>query len=642
MIQDGQIVGAVVSFTDISDRRATEAAREAALMEARRLAQVRSDFLANMSHEIRTPLNTVLGAAQLGRRESGDVRTQENFSRILDAGQFLLGLVDDVLDFSRIEAGKLSLENQPFELGEVIDRAINLIAPRAYDKGLRLQVEEDPALPSACRGDSLRLAEILVNLLTNAVKFTEAGQVRLTVFPQKEGLLFRVEDSGVGIAPDQLARLFSPFEQGDGSTTRRFGGTGLGLSICSRLTQLMGGTLDVTSQLGQGTTFDLYLPLSAVSPPFASLQGTTVIMGGLDSQEAQPLAASLQARGAEVMVVTPAAAFAIPKGQLVIRREDLEARANLRAVQRAISRGQGVLVVCTPGTGQTLPPSLREGARRLERPLRLRHLIKNPSIPSAVPASGKRLEGLRLLVAEDNVVNQWLLKEMLLSEGAVVTCVNNGRLVVEQLEQHGFQQIDLILMDIQMPEMDGYQATRCCRELAPQLPVIGLTAHALEEERQRCLAVGMVEHLTKPADLEKLVAAIRHHTGRSPNYPGVNKEEGRLDHEALTRRYGDKPGLFGELATVILEANASVPDQLRAAATAGNWADLGKLAHSLRGMSGLLMAHDLEALAQQTERAARISDGHAQNLGLTLAATLENLLAEVARLEDSSPPVADG
>ncbi len=397
---------------DITERKAMEATQERARREAEDLARAKSEFLANMSHEIRTPLNGVLGLAQVGFRGNEGRKAQHTFGRILESGRLLLGVVNDILDFSKIEAGRMEVERVPVNLHGLLRQALALHGERASAKGIALTLEKAPHFPTACLGDPLRLAQVLGNLLSNAVKFTESGQVilRAALEPEdgRETLVFRVTDTGIGMDPNQIGRLFTPFEQADGSTTRRFGGTGLGLAISRSMAQLMGGEIRVHSQIGQGSRFELRLPFQA------------------------------------------------------------------------------------PAAGEMAAGKMATG--------------KNAAHPK-----GTSLAGLTLLAAEDNDVNRLVLEEMLATEGARLDLVENGRLAVERVLAVGPDYYDLILMDVQMPEMDGMEATRRIRELAPRLPIIGQTAHALPEERERCLEAGMVDHVAKPLEQDELIAAILRH-----------------------------------------------------------------------------------------------------------------------------------
>lgn len=386
---------------DISERVAMEQARENALKEAERLARLRSEFLANMSHEIRTPLNGVLGMAEIGLRASQEgSKERKAFTHIVESGRLLLTVLNDVLDFSRMEADKLTLEHVPVDLATLVADALAMVAPKAVSKGIALKAPREGTLPGQCMGDPVRLAQILGNLLSNAVKFTERGHVSLIVYQEGPTLAFSVQDSGIGMAPEQIERIFQPFEQADGSTTRKYGGTGLGLAITSRLVDLMGGSLSVDSAPGKGSRFDVRLPF--VAPP-------------VDDAAAPGVASSTQ--------------------------------------------------------------------------------------------RGMRLAGVSVLVAEDNEVNQLVLQELLESEGAQVRLVGNGRLALEAVSSRT-SPMDVILMDVQMPVMDGMEATRHIRAIAPGLPILGQTAHAFASERQRCLEAGMADVLVKPLDANALVATI--------------------------------------------------------------------------------------------------------------------------------------
>jgi PAS domain S-box-containing protein len=415
----------VIAFVrDITDRRSLEADRERARLRAVELATAKSEFLANMSHEIRTPLNGLLGLAQIGLRDVGDAGTRETFGAILGSGRLLLGIVNDVLDFSKIEVGKMRVEQHPMSPRAIAEEAVALLRERAEAKHVALELEVDPALPAQCLGDALRMQQVLVNLLSNAVKFTEEGGVKMWIGLQPalaradgaaasspHDLVVRVSDTGIGIVADQIPQLFAAFQQADTSTTRRFGGTGLGLAISRRLAQLMGGDILVRSAPGIGSTFELRLPCD----------------------------------------------------------------------------GTGAVA----DAGDAAAPS---DARR----------FADPAVP-------RRLDGLRVLVAEDNEVNQIVLERALTLEGARPVTVGDGRQAVHRVLSDGRDAYDVVLMDIQMPEMDGYEATRRILELAPDLPVIGQTAHAMRDERRDCLAAGMVDHIAKPIDFGELVEVITRH-----------------------------------------------------------------------------------------------------------------------------------
>ena len=626
---------------------------QCARQEAERLSQTKSEFLANMSHEIRTPLNAVMGLAQVGLRQSAGSTAENNFRRILDAGRLLLGIVNDILDFSKIEAGKLRLEDERVLLGELIDRVVDLVAPQAQARRQEFLLEEAPGLPGAFRGDALRLTQILVNLLNNALKFTERdGRIILAVEWADGALSFRIKDTGIGMTAEHIARLFQPFEQADGSTTRRFGGTGLGLSICKRLVDLMDGHIQATSVPGRGSEFTVRLPveeLAMETPP--PLKGKVVLAGfgaGYPDRlfASQPLLTAVPVEpGSPIpadadLVVLEAAAALTPWGS-----------GEARKVKE---RGQALGICTAAGQQEALQPWLAD-VPLLPRPLRARQIARllQEAAPSAAAPAGPRIQGMRILAAEDNEVNQAVLEEMLAAEGALLTCLENGRLAVERLQQDGPGTWAIMLTDIQMPEMDGFETTRRLHAIDPGLPVIGLTAHALAEERARCLAAGMVEHVAKPFDMETLVAALLRHARQVPDArpataaalqtpspacappPSLLPQEAPVvDWRGLESRYRGKAAFIGRLMGMAIESNGTALTQLRAAIAGQDFPELAALAHKLKGTAGNLVATPCHALAQRADMAARVNDPAALALAGELVLAVETLSTSLsARLD---------
>ena len=501
---------------------------EAALDEAERLARVKSEFLANMSHEIRTPLNAILGFARIGLREAREQKAGAACQRITDAGHHLLGVINDILDYSKLESGKLAMEASSFRIARIVDNAVGFIAEQAEAKNLLLKISLEQDLPPWVAGDSLRLQQILTNLLANAVKFTETGSVTLSARRDDTHILFQIGDTGLGITSDQIARLFTPFEQADSSTTRKYGGTGLGLAISLKLAQLMGGDIVAASTLGQGSVFSVRLPLSAAAAGHESL--------------------------------------------------------------------------------------------------------------SSAPSLGLRLAGLRLLAAEDLAVNRLLLEDILQHEGAQVVFAEHGRQAVERLTEAGATAFDAVLMDVQMPEMDGYQATLRILKIAPHLPVIGLTAHALAEERDKCLAAGMVEHVTKPIDPEALIAAILRHKQPSTilAVPPPAISNGMVDWPTLIANFDGKKAFVRKLAVAMRQSHANSPSKLRDAANRKDLTSLAFIAHGLKGSGGHFMDDVTRQLTKNAETAAR--EGHADSSALAeqLADSVEIMLAELDTYEKTA------
>ena len=664
MYREDELVGAVISFVDVTALRRAEAAQRLAMTEVERLARLRSEFLANMSHEIRTPLNAVLGLAQVGERESVGRRAQETFRRILDAGQLLLGIVNDILDFSKIEAGKLEVEQTRFDLGVTIDQAVDLVAARACAKKLDFQVEEAADLPAICYGDPLRLSQVLVNLLTNAVKFTEHGGIAMRVSRQNERLLFRVEDTGIGMTEIQMLRLFAPFEQADGSTTRRFGGTGLGLTISKRLVGIMGGGIRVESQPGQGSMFEVWVPLMEPSAPLTANLNGDLHLVGLAERDIDHVKSYLVGRGVEIRQLSATETFSVPSAHVVMACTEVE---NPPVLEAALAEPKSFSIVCGPGVCCTssLPCKAKlprgEHVNILEWPFRPRHLIAPPERERKSEykvAHGSRLRGISILVVEDNEINRLVLQEMLSGEEVRLICTENGREALERLREEGPENFELVLTDVQMPEMDGYETTLRIREIAPDLPVLGLTAHAMPEERQRCLAAGMVERLVKPIEIDELVYAIRRYA-RTPvrrteasetlapaevpptrqeclpetNLFSHNSREEVIDWKALESRFKGKQAFVDRLAESMLTSHANTPLRLRELARNECWEELAFVAHALKGTSSNLGADTVHESAMQTENAAREKLPDAACVVERLALALEELLGAIeARL----------
>lgn len=626
MFRDDQLVGAVSSFHDISARQAAERAQAAALAEAERLARMRSEFLANMSHEIRTPLNGVLGLAQIGLKESAG-RQREHYARILDSGQHLLQVVNDVLDFSRIESGRITLDDSRFELGPVIDRALEMTLGHAQARGLQCRVDEQAALPATLRGDAMRLTQILVNLLGNAVKFTERGNVSLQISRCAEQVRFDVSDTGIGISDEQMQRLFRPFQQADGSTTRRYGGSGLGLAISRSFAECMGGRIEARSSLGQGSCFSLFIPLrEAEGVLMASLAGVTVHCAGLGGSDTEDLRTALSRCDArlEPMADPFTALRENTAATLVLPLRCLDNPSCAAAAARF--HGQ-LFFVTEPGIA-ALPARLPDAATLLERPLRVRHLFSTARITTApAPAAAaltRRLAGLRVLAVEDMEVNRQILEELLEFEGATVLLAEHGAQAVARVHEHGAAHVDIVLMDIQMPVMDGLTATAELRRIAPQLPVIGLTAHALAQDRARCLNAGMVDHVTKPIDIERLIDAILRHARRTDTTAHLGAFS--FDLQALCHRFRNRPAFIERLLGTVLESYAGTPERLREALHRSDWPELSRLSHSLKGVGGNLAAQPLALLATAAEQDALAGNGERIE---ALATALETLLQDV-------------
>jgi PAS domain S-box-containing protein len=623
-------------------RLALEAARDAALGASRQ----KSEFLANMSHEIRTPMNGVLGMLELLCRTPLTAQQRECAETAAGSAETLLRIINEILDFSKIEAGKLELDHTDFNLRELIEETSQLLASSAHAKGLDFNCYLAPDVPARVAGDPMRLRQVLNNLIGNAIKFTTRGEVSVeadSAALDERHILLRVEvrDTGIGIPDGAMARLFHPFEQADGATTRRFGGTGLGLSIAKSLVESMGGMVEVESKAGVGSAFRFTARLET-RPPLAigqaqGLPGRRILVVDDNATNRRILERLLEEWGVRV----ESAGHALEAMELLLEEHREQQPFDLVVLDLQMPEIDGLMLGRILGQDERfarLPRVLLSSggtisdqacadagiSRILTKPVRQSYLFDSlvsalgenwARTPEAAPKAGQplpRLAGRRILLAEDNVVNQKVALKMLEQFDVAVTVVADGRAALTELEQNAY---DLVLMDCQMPDLDGYAATRAwrAREGARQrarVPIVALTANALEGDREKCLQAGMDDHLAKPFMLDGLAQVLtRWLANAAPVKPPARPAPNAVwDAGAALEWLGGDTALLHELkATFIDEAAARIRElapELNQSSEA-----IYQIAHLLKGMAGHFFAPELVEAARAVERQAKTDGG---------------------------------
>jgi len=681
--QAGNAVRVVGANWDVTDLIVADAKSRQAMKIAEESTRIKSDFLANMSHEIRTPMNAIIGMTRLALRRNADSGLHSYLTKIDNAAQSLLSIVNDILDYSKIEAGKMELEQIAFSLDEVLNNLNDIVREKAEQKGIEIIFAMNKETPHYLKGDPLRLGQILINLVNNAIKFTEKGEVIVEVKVEEGSgdsrrVRFSVSDTGIGMSSEQVTNLFQSFNQGDTSTTRKYGGTGLGLAITKQLCELMQGTLSVESQPGKGSRFlftALFgvatggLPLQAGARRRDLLKKSVLIVD--DSENARDvLAAMLHANGlAAAAVSSGEEALAAITGasedgrpfDLVLMDwrmpgiDGVEASRRIKA-HRTLSHIPAVLMVSAFEREEALNGvANHELDGFLLKPVNESLLIDaiadifgvkpdypDSDLPPAAGCSPPELAGRRVLLVEDNEVNRDLATELLGDLGVLVSVAVNGS---EGVDMVAAQPFDLVLMDIQMPVMDGLTATRLIRsdERFVKLPILAMTAHAMNGDRDRSLKAGMNDHITKPIDPNRLSAAlIRWMPERYSERPAskvkrtdtASQEDcipeclPPFDMQSALVRANGKPRLLRKLLLGFRDQYSNAGSDLREHFAQGRTGDAERLAHSLKSVAAMLEARELAEAASVLEQALRTG----QTAGMSSPADMGSLIAALEQV----------
>jgi two-component system, sensor histidine kinase and response regulator len=668
---------------DVTERKAAEDALRHNAQElevARRRAEAatvaKGEFLANMSHEIRTPMNAIIGMSELALQTKLTMQQREYIQTARESAEALMTIINDILDVSKIEARRLTLDRVPFIVRDTIEDSVKLFAPRADEKGLELSCRIAPDVPAAVVGDPGRLRQIILNLVSNAVKFTDAGEVGVEVVVAEQTanavmLKCTVRDTGIGIAEKKRWEIFGAFVQADASTTRRYGGTGLGLTISSQLVEMMGGRLWLESEPGTGSRFhfvarfDLFEGESVPAPSFElrslrvlvvddNATNRAILTEILDSW--QMSAAAADSADTALGMLHQAAQGGQPF-QLVLTdaaMPDVDGFSLADQIATVYRAGAPKVILLTSAGAPVLRGRRAKlFAGMLVKPVKQSDLLDTIVTAFAAPAPSRRTRakepsrrtpdtgtGLRVLVAEDNVTNQKLVSALLDQQGHTVTMVGNGTLAVERASKKPF---DVILMDVQMPEMSGLEATAAIRKqeegTGRHVPIVALTARAMAGDREQCLAAGMDAYVAKPVRAAELFAAIDVVIAGSPPSPrpalSPDTTVSTVNVSTLLSGFGGRSDLVAEVIDVFLADAPVMLTRLRHAGAGADASELAAAAHAIKGSAGLFSQGEAYERARTLETRARSGDAsNAVAACEELEASVSRLLSELRGIRD--------